>query len=224
MITRNKTNKWLCYFHKKPNEEIFYVGIGNSKRPYSKDKRSKFWHNIVNKYGYTVEIVREKLSWRGVCKLEKMYIKQIGRRDLKLGPLVNQTDGGDGTINASKESRERSAAKQRGRTPWNKNIPMSEEAKIKSHKSHLGNKQTKETREKISKNHRRFQSKETRKKLSDAIKKSWQVERKYKQGVLIFGIKYKSMYKATKMTGINYREMCKLCSDSNNNNYTYIKY
>lgn len=167
------TNKWICYLHIKPDGEIFYVGIGNSKRPYSKGKRSKFWHNVVNKHGYSIKIITEYSSWEKVCQLEKWLIREIGRRDLGLGTLVNLTDGGDGTINASAESRERSAAKQRGRIPWNKGICMTDEAKEKSRKSHLGNKQSKETIIKISANHRRCQSEETKRKLSEIGRIYW---------------------------------------------------
>lgn len=38
---------------------------------------------------------------------EKALIAQVGRHDLKLGPLTNQTDGGEGTSKPSEESRQR---------------------------------------------------------------------------------------------------------------------
>ena len=38
---------------------------------------------------------------------ERELIAALGRHDLKLGPLTNQTDGGEGTSNPSKESRQR---------------------------------------------------------------------------------------------------------------------
>ena len=41
---------------------------------------------------------------------ERELIRLIGRHDLKLGPLTNQTDGGEGTSNPSQESRERRRA------------------------------------------------------------------------------------------------------------------
>lgn len=87
------------YFHVNPiKQEVFYVGIGKLTRPYYEGKeRSTFWHNEVNKYGYDIIVLHESLSWETACKLEVKYIAQIGRRDLKLGPLVNHTNGGDGT-------------------------------------------------------------------------------------------------------------------------------
>ncbi len=100
--------KNLVYFHRrKDTGEVFYVGIGNRKRPYKTKRRSEFWWNIVNKVGYDIEIVHTGLTWKQACKLERHYIKEFGRRDLGLGNLVNLTDGGDGHKNPSKQERQR---------------------------------------------------------------------------------------------------------------------
>ena len=86
----------VVYFHINPiKNEIFYIGIGNKTRPYSKN-RSKGWYEIVSKYEYDVIIIQENLSWDEACIIEKKYIKQIGRKDLGLGSLVNLTNGGEG--------------------------------------------------------------------------------------------------------------------------------
>lgn len=120
----------VLYLHINPiTLEIFYVGIGNSKRPYRVSKRSKFWNNIVNKYGNPIIEILNDLSWEEACELEKHYIKIIGRRDLGLGPLVNMTDGGDGTIGQyhSEETRIKKSIWQLGK----KKKPMSQETKDK---------------------------------------------------------------------------------------------
>lgn len=97
-------NKYCLYLHINPvKQEIFYVGIGNKNRPYSKRSRSDFWHNIVKKYDYNVIIIENNLNIIEACKKEVYWIKRIGRRDLHEGTLVNLTDGGDGIINLSKE-------------------------------------------------------------------------------------------------------------------------
>lgn len=92
-----KNNK--VYFHRRNDDNsIFYVGIGSEEiRPYSKRNRNTHWHNIVNKVGYTVEIVHEGLTRDEACKYEVKYIKDFGRQDKGLGRLVNMTDGGDGS-------------------------------------------------------------------------------------------------------------------------------
>jgi hypothetical protein len=106
-------NKTTCvYFHRKSSDNtIFYVGIGNIKRPFIKNKklRGNWWFNVVNKHGLIVEIIHENLSWKEACSKEKYYIKLFGRRDLKTGILINLTEGGDGVKGAirKKESIEK---------------------------------------------------------------------------------------------------------------------
>ena len=97
----------LIYRHLKPCGEVFYIGIGKGKRPYVKSNRSKFWKNVVKKYGYKIEIVYSTTSWEDACELESFLIQLYGRKDLNKGTLVNLTDGGDGTLNhkVTKEQR-----------------------------------------------------------------------------------------------------------------------
>lgn len=85
------------YFHiSLEKQEIFYVGIGKTKRPYKVKSRSKVWKTYVKKYSnYQIIIIQENLTWNEACELEVKYIAQIGRRDLKLGSLINLTDGGE---------------------------------------------------------------------------------------------------------------------------------
>lgn len=91
----------IVYIHKrKSDNEVFYVGIGKAKkRAYSKHNRSKFWKNYISKYQYNVEITYRDIIWEEACVIEKYLISFYGRRDLGLGLLVNQTDGGDGFVN-----------------------------------------------------------------------------------------------------------------------------
>ena len=94
-------NSKVVYIHRKAtNGEVFYVGIGNPKRPYEKGRsdRSEFWCRTVDKYGYNIEVIRTGLSWEDACDIEQDLIELIGRRDLGLGTLVNLTDGGDGAV------------------------------------------------------------------------------------------------------------------------------
>lgn len=96
----------IVYMHKKKEskEEVFYIGIGkNENRAYSKKSRGKFWKDYVSKYDYEVEITHRNINWEEACSIEKYLISFYGRRDLGLGSLVNQTNGGDGLVNPSKE-------------------------------------------------------------------------------------------------------------------------
>lgn len=130
--------KTCIYFHINPiKQEIFYVGIGSNNRAYDTDGRNNFWRKVVSKYGYEVIIIEKNLKWFDACNKEIEYIKQIGRRDLKLGTLVNLTDGGDainGTINKG------------GRKAGFK---MSEETKLKIKIANTGKKMSEENRLKV---------------------------------------------------------------------------
>lgn len=197
-----KKNNFYVYIHVKPNNgEIFYVGKGRGKRAYEqhKNRRSKFWKRVVNKYGLDVFILENNLTEDEAFELEKKYIKRIGRRDLNTGTLVNMTDGGEGAAGHSEET-------IRKISEGNKGKKMSDEARRKISEAMKGNKHTKgmkhsdktrqkmseaakgnkygkgnkgkkhseETRRKISEaNKRRIISEETRMKLSEAAKKWW---------------------------------------------------
>lgn len=79
--------------------EVFYIGIGKRKgRAHTHYGRNKHWHHIVNKVEYSVQIIAENISYQKALDLEKNLIRTIGRRDLGLGPLVNMTDGGEGSL------------------------------------------------------------------------------------------------------------------------------
>ena len=139
-----KRNKVLYFHRRKDTGKVFYVGVGNLERAKAKDNRNQYWHNIVNKVGYDIEIVHTDLTWEEASVLERQYIKEFGRRDLGLGNLVNMTDGGEGQKNPSKETREK---QRKGKL----NKPFSEKGKIILRKLRTGTKQKQKTIDKIKK-------------------------------------------------------------------------
>tara|TARA_R110000803_G_C11754919_1_gene293039 strand:+ start:58 stop:420 length:363 start_codon:yes stop_codon:yes gene_type:complete len=88
----------VVYQHRRNDtNEIFYIGIGKSKdRASKKSNRNDYWHNIVDKYGYTKEILVSDISWDEAVKEEIRLINKYGRKDLGKGNLVNMTRGGEG--------------------------------------------------------------------------------------------------------------------------------
>lgn len=77
--------------------EVFYVGIGSRKsRINCKQSRNPYWHNIVNKHGFTSEVIATGLSREKAEELECFLISEYGRKDKNEGNLVNMTDGADG--------------------------------------------------------------------------------------------------------------------------------
>lgn len=98
----------------------FYIGIGSDgkyKRAYSKHQRGRHWNAIKNKTEYEVEIMLDNLTWDEACKKEIEFIALYGRSDKKMGPLVNQTDGGDGAFGVivSEETRKKISDRQKGK-------------------------------------------------------------------------------------------------------------
>jgi len=137
-LDTRKEGKYL-YENLSFNYEPFYVGMGKNNRcfsgikyggsPYKKNKIKKIINN-----GFEIEIIKisKDIEFDNATKLEIDTISKIGRSDLDKGPLVNLTDGGEGTLN------------------------MSEESKIKKSKKLKGKKHSEETKEKMRKSRKKY--------------------------------------------------------------------
>ena len=170
--------------------EPFYIGVGkasNNSRAYSDKNRNKYWHNVVKKTAYEVEILFDDLSPEEARIKEIEFIALYGRKDMKTGCLVNMTDGGDGCLNKiiSKETAQKISES-------NKNTMSSPEYRKRmseihkkryenpeTYRKHIQritgtkhkNERSLEHRMKISANNRkRVYSAETRKRMSDSRK------------------------------------------------------
>lgn len=99
---------YYTYLHLKADTgEIFYVGKGKVSRKRAKShlNRTKYWHNVVAKHGLTVIIAAYWEHETDALAHECLLISSL--RELG-APLVNLTDGGDGTsgFSHSEEFRE----------------------------------------------------------------------------------------------------------------------
>jgi predicted XRE-type DNA-binding protein len=80
----------------------FYVGKGKDRRLKIINGRTQFFENKINKIK-SLEIkpiiikLYENLSEEQSFELETKLIKEIGRVDLRTGPLINMTIGGEGS-------------------------------------------------------------------------------------------------------------------------------
>lgn len=131
----------IVYKHTKPNDEIFYIGIGVvKKRAYSKYGRNNYWHNTVNKFGYKVDILFDDIDYNEARQIEKYLISYYGRKDLSKGTLVNLTDGGEGYLGMSEEEKSKRAErlKKYNKTEKDYSFTQSEEYKNKMSKSTKG--------------------------------------------------------------------------------------
>jgi hypothetical protein len=137
--------RFYVYIHKRNDTgKVFYVGRGFNQRAYIKHHRNKYWHNIVNKLGYTVEIIIKNLTNEEANNEEIRFIKlyrAIGEAE------ANMTDGGEGGngFHWTKEQLlKRSAAYKKKRHPnygthkteeWKKNQSQKMKGKYVGEKS-----------------------------------------------------------------------------------------
>lgn len=134
----------IVYIHKKYSDDlVFYVGIGKTiKRAYSNVNRNKFWKHTVEKHGYTVEILKDNITWEQACLIEKELILKFGRKDLKTGSLVNLTNGGEGVLNYTytDDVKSKMSLLKKGKQSPRKGIKLSQETKYKISNSKKGTK------------------------------------------------------------------------------------
>jgi hypothetical protein len=136
---------YKVYLHRrKDNDLIFYVGKGRRWRENQKHNRNQHWKNIVNKYGYYVEIVSSNLTNSEACDLERKLIKKYGFEN-----LVNYTIGGEGSDGY--KHTEESLLNMKGRVFSDEHKEKLSKAKTeKNPKFWKGKKRKLETRVKIS--------------------------------------------------------------------------
>ena len=116
-LTQQRKSHYVYILH-RPNGEPFYVGKGYGSRIFMHQveatgtSRKSHKLNIlrsIQKGGGTVAYsIHGAFEQHAEALIaERDLINRIGRYDLGRGPLANQTDGGEGTLNPSEESKER---------------------------------------------------------------------------------------------------------------------
>lgn len=163
--------------------EVFYIGVGvNENRAYSKKNRTKFWFNVVNKYGYKVDILHNDICYELALEKEKELIAFYGRRNINTGCLVNLTDGGLGSLGykPSAEALAKISSTSKGRK-WSEDqkirwrskmtFVVTEETKQKIRKTLTGVKHTDERKKNSSNSHKgKKLSEEAKQKLRNYYK------------------------------------------------------
>lgn len=231
-----KNNSNTCvYLHKKPNGDIFYVGIGNPKRPYWKYRKNPHWMNIVKKYpNYIIEVIAQNVDWDSACSIEKELILKY-KRKCDGGILANVTLGGDGVRGriVTKEQRAILSRKSTG----NKNslgIKHTEEARKNMSLAHMGKKMNSETKIKISLRHKGRSGRESDrinvKKAHLVLKGRIQTQeerdkraKKMLKKVMVDNVVYDSIKQCCSILNISRSFLWKKLKDNNFKNYNYFK-
>ena len=118
---RNALSQHLPYYVYvlcRADGEPFYVGKGVKLRCLQHEADAKTTKTLTHKLNVIRNLHQNGTSVRyrvdssylneaEALARERALIAELGRHDLKLGPLTNQTDGGEGTSNPSEESRQR---------------------------------------------------------------------------------------------------------------------
>jgi hypothetical protein len=158
-------------------EHLKYTPTNYKINTYFKTKlrkiTSEFSKEEMQKY---ILIFRTCLAEQEAFNLEKQLIKEIGRSNLKLGPLCNLTDGGDGVSDFSGKIQKKISESLSGQNHPNYGKKLSEETRAKIKEAWVRRKQraiengmplvSEETRQKISENQNR--SEESKKRRSES--------------------------------------------------------
>lgn len=127
---------FYVYVHRRATDgRVFYVGKGKGNRYKSNNLRNNYWHNIVNKHGFTHHIVMRFECEECAFSFERALIKHYGRSN-----LCNMTDGGEGAsgVKQSDYTKELRASKIRGELHPFYGKKLSDEHKSKLSSSHIG--------------------------------------------------------------------------------------
>jgi hypothetical protein len=146
---------FYTYAHFTPQGKLFYIGKGsNVHRAFYFNGRNSYWTRVVAKYGKpNVKILAQWDTEKEAFEHEKVLISCFRNMRYK---LVNLTDGGEGSsgYKQTKEQREKIRLSKLGSKPWNKGIPLREEAKQKLREKSIGKPiHTEEFKERIRKIH-----------------------------------------------------------------------
>lgn len=112
-----ESSNFYVYLHRKATDNsVFYVGKGKERRAWSKSSRNPFWHNIVKKHGYRVDVVFDGLSEDDSLQVEIDTILEMRYFGCKLANITNGGDGVSGMFH-SDETKKRLSEIGMGRKP-----------------------------------------------------------------------------------------------------------
>lgn len=157
---------FYVYIHRRATDnKVFYVGKGHAGRAWSSKGRNKYWHKIVGKHGFIVEIALTGIQEWYTLEREIELIAKFRAFGFE---LANVTDGGDGVsgLKFTAASRKRMSDTHKARYASNPEL----RAKISAR---MTNMPAEEKAEMLCKASEAIKSPDVRKKLSEASKAMW---------------------------------------------------
>ena len=94
-------NKYYTYAYLRKDNRPYYIGKGCGNRAYCKNRR----YAATPKDKSRIIILKKNLTEAEAYKHERYIIAILGRKDLGTGMLYNLSDGGDGPMNFSEDTR-----------------------------------------------------------------------------------------------------------------------
>lgn len=140
--------QFYVYVYRDPSRdnEPIYCGKGQGDRayehlkyarnPHLRNRLAKMKREGVDPIINVVDLPSEALAIQ--CEIDT--IARFGRKDLKLGPLLNQTDGGEGQSNPSLETRKKMSDARKGEKSYWFGKSHSDISKQKMSDAQKGNK------------------------------------------------------------------------------------
>ena len=121
--------RFYTYAYLREDGTPYYIGKGQTRRLYQKGGKPCG----VPKDKSRIIKLKQNLTEEEAFKHEIYMISVFGRKDLGTGILYNRTDGGEGASGwvPSEEQRKNMSEGMKGRVPWNKDIPHTNETKRK---------------------------------------------------------------------------------------------
>ena len=102
----------FVYCYLRADGSPYYIGIadqGRWKRPFEKHTVG-----VPRRWPERIRVMRSELTYEEAQQWEMRYIAHYGRKDLDTGTLCNATDGGEGNLNPSEETRYAIGSARRG--------------------------------------------------------------------------------------------------------------
>lgn len=127
--------------------------------------------NKDGKEGFEFEIICYVENKEKLIKIEQIFLDIYQSYDGRFGYNICSNAGNQLGNKLSEETKKKISNSTKGRIPWNKGIPRTEETKEKLRQKNIGRKHTEETKRKLSeKNKGRKHTEEEKKKISKAKK------------------------------------------------------